>query len=355
MKELICKTENTHEYKIVIENGLRDRLAEHEEFFSQYTKVVIVSDKNVAKLYLNPIKRQLKQMGREVSTIIIEPGEVSKSFAVAEDVLAQLTELDITRTDLVLALGGGVVGDLAGFCAATYMRGIDYVQMPTTLLAQVDSSVGGKTGINLPQGKNLVGVFHQPEMVLIDPQVLDSLDDETFATGMAEVIKYGCISSAKLFLRLLGYQYQEDLMAEMDEIIAKCVFIKKNIVETDEKEGGLRRILNFGHTIGHVIETYFGYGEYTHGDAIAIGMYQITKMSIAEGITKPETLDNLKLIFDTYGLPYEMPRMDMEQVKRILANDKKFEGNTLNLCVIPKIGKSEIVRVQKELALALFE
>lgn len=355
MKELVCQTENRHEYRIVIENGLRNQLGAYADTFGKYRKLVIISDKTVSKLYMSDVKRELRKQGHDVYGIIIEPGENSKSLASVEEIYGQMLGYGITRSDGIVALGGGVVGDIAGFVAGTYMRGIDYIQIPTTLLAQVDSSVGGKTGVNLADGKNLIGVFHQPEIVLIDPQFLETLNDEDFATGMAEVIKYGCISSAKLFIRLMSYQYHEDLMDDMEDIIAKCVLIKKNVVENDEKEKGIRRILNFGHTIGHVIENYFGYGTYSHGDAIAIGMYQITKMSVREGITKEETLDNLKLIFDTYGLPYEMPEMELDKVKTILDKDKKFDGDVLNLCVIPKIGKSEIVKVHKDQALALFE
>ena len=172
---------------------------------------------------------------------------------------------------------------------------------------------------------------------------------------MGEFIKNGCISSAKLFVRLMGFEYQEDLLEDMEEIIAKCVQIKRNVVESDEKEKGLRRVLNFGHTIGHVIESYFEFKEYSHGEAVAIGMYQITKMSVREGITTPETLGNLQLILETYGLPYEMPEMDMNRVKEILYSDKKFENDVLNMCIITKIGKAEIVKIHKDQAIQLFQ
>ena len=290
-----------------------------------------------------------------VYTIVIPAGEESKSLAQVEDIYYQLMDMGITRSDAIVALGGGVVGDLAGFCAATFMRGIDFVQIPTSLLAQVDSSVGGKVGVDLGFGKNLVGAFHQPKAVIIDPQFLDTLEDHYLTDGMGEVIKYGCISSAKLFVRLMGFEYQEDLLEDMEEIIAKCVQIKRNVVESDEKEKGLRRVLNFGHTIGHVIESYFEFKEYSHGEAVAIGMYQITKMSVREGITTPETLGNLQLILETYGLPYEMPEMDMNRVKEILYSDKKFENDVLNMCIITKIGKAEIVKIHKDQAIQLFQ
>lgn len=355
MKELTCTTENKHQYKIMIGNGLKEHLYEMDEVFGSYRSIVIISDKNVAKLYLSNVRKQLRSLGTEVYTIVIPAGEESKNLAQVEEIYYKLMDIGITRSDAIVALGGGVVGDLAGFCAATYMRGIDFVQIPTSLLAQVDSSVGGKVGVDLGFGKNLVGAFHQPKAVIIDPEFLDTLDDHYLTDGMGEVIKYGCISSAKLFVRLMGFEYQEDLLEDMEEIIAKCVQIKRNVVESDEKEKGLRRVLNFGHTIGHVIESYFEFKEYSHGEAVAIGMYQITKMSVREGITAPETLGNLQLILETYGLPYEMPEMDMNRVKEILYSDKKFENDVLNMCIITKIGKAEIVKIHKDQAIQLFQ
>ncbi|MEG0508764.1 MAG: 3-dehydroquinate synthase [Eubacterium sp.] len=354
MKEFKCTTENKHEYKILIENGLKDRLKEMSELLGDYQKVVIISDKNVAKIYLSGVKKQFKFFGSEIYNVIVPAGEASKALSQVEEIYYKLSEFGITRSDLIVALGGGVIGDLAGFCAATYLRGIDFVQIPTSLLAQVDSSVGGKVGVDLGFGKNLIGAFYQPKLVIIDPKFLETLDDHYLTDGMGEVIKYGCISSAKLFVKLMGFEYQEDLLDDMEDIIAKCVQIKRNVVELDEKEHGIRRALNFGHTIGHVIESYFEFDGYSHGECVAIGMYQITKMSVREGITTPETLQNLQLILETYGLPYEMPKMEMNKVKNILFSDKKFENDILNICIIPKIGKAEIVKIQKDQAIQLF-
>jgi 3-dehydroquinate synthase len=354
MKKLTCTTGETQSYDIYIERGIRNRLHEMDPLFGAYRNIAIITDKNVGKHYLGMVKKQLKTYGGTVYSIVIDPGEGSKNLTTVDSIYADLVSYGITRADIIVALGGGVVGDIAGFCAATYLRGIDYVQIPTSLLAQVDSSVGGKTGVDLPSGKNLVGAFKQPKCVIIDPVFLETLDDRFLMDGMAEVIKYGCISSSKLFVRLLGYQYQEDLLEDMEDIVAKCVQIKRNVVESDEKEHGPRRILNFGHTIGHVIETYFGYETYTHGEAVAIGMYNITKMSVREKITEPDALENLAVIFDTYGLPYEMPEMDPERIKQIVATDKKMDGDVLNVCVMPKIGKAEIVKIHKENAIQLF-
>lgn len=339
----------------MIENGLRNKLANMPEIFEDHPKIVIITDKNVGKHYLSMVKKQLKNYGAEVYAVVIRPGEASKSLSEVEEIYFRLQEINFTRKDLIVALGGGVVGDLAGFVAATYLRGVEFVQIPTSLLAQVDSSVGGKTGVDLGYGKNLVGAFHQPKAVIIDPQFLDTLPDEWFTDGMAEVIKYGCISSSKLFLRLSQFKYQEDLMADMEDIIAKCVTIKRNVVESDEKEQGIRRILNFGHTIGHVVESYFEFKEYSHGQAVAIGMYQITRMSVREGITPPEVLSHLQLLLETYGLPYQLPQMETKKVLDILAQDKKSEGDTLNICIMPKIGRAEIVKIKKDQALEIFK
>lgn len=355
MRKINCTTEEKRETPIFIERGLKDHFFEMDEFFSKYRNLVIITDKNVGKHYMGLIKKQLKTFGGTVFGIVIDPGEPSKNLSTVEKIYYDLSKHGVTRADAIVALGGGVVGDIAGFAAATYMRGIDYFQIPTSLIAQVDSSVGGKTGVDLDTGKNLVGAFYPPKAVFVDPDFLNTLDDHFVMDGMAEVIKYGCISSSKLFVRLMGYQYQEDLLDDMEDIVTKCLQIKRNVVEEDEKEAGVRRILNFGHTIGHVIETYFGFGKYTHGEGVAIGMYNMTKMSVAEGITQKEDLENLGQILDLYGLPKEMPEMDMHKVQQILMNDKKLEGDILNICVIPRIGTAEIVRVYKDKAIQLFE
>lgn len=355
MKKLSCSTETVHKTGIYIEKGLRNRLTELEQAFGNYKTIVVITDDHVGSLYLKGIVRQLASFGGRVESIVIPSGEASKNLGQAEDIYYKLAEFNVTRSDAIIALGGGVVGDLAGFCAATYMRGIDLYQIPTSLIAMTDSSVGDKTGVDLDVGKNLVGAFYPAEAIFVDPEFLQSLDERFLIDGMAEVIKYGCIASSKLFLRLAGYQYQEDLMDDMENIIAKCLQIKRNVVEEDERESGIRRILNFGHTIGHVIETYFDYGEYTHGEGVAIGMYNITKMSVREGITPEEDLENIGKMLDRYGLPKEIPEMDLDRIEDILRHDKKFEGDILNLCVVPKIGTAEIVRVHKDMAIQLFE
>lgn len=355
MKELICKTSSVHGYPILIENGIKERISKMKALFAPYHKVVIITDKNVAKEYLVEIERQVRLAGPKVYPIVIQPGEGSKSLLEATSIYEELVSCNITRSDAILTLGGGVVGDLGGFCAATYLRGIDLIQVPTSLLAQVDSSIGGKVGVDLEYGKNLVGAFHQPKAVIIDPIFLETLSDHFIMDGMAEVIKYGCISSANLFVKLMSYTYHEDLMDDMEEIISKCCKIKRDVVEEDEHEKGLRRILNFGHTVGHVVETFHKFKKYSHGQGVAIGMAQITKKTVEEGITKPETYQNIIEILEAYGLPTKLPKMPLDKVQEILFTDKKFENNDLYICAIEKIGKAEIVKMQKNYAIELFK
>jgi len=338
----------------MIEKGLKSRLSQMKALFSQYHKVMIITDKNVAKEYLTEVERQVRMSGPKVYNIVVPAGEKSKCLDQASSIYNELVKCNITRSDAILTLGGGVVGDLGGFCAATYLRGIDLIQLPTSLLAQVDSSVGGKVGIDLDYGKNLVGAFHQPKAVIIDPLFLETLEDHYMIDGMAEVIKYGCISSANLFVKLMGYTYHEDLIEDIEEIITRCCQIKRDIVEEDEHEHGIRRTLNFGHTIGHVVETFFKFKKYSHGEAVAIGMAQITKKTVAEGISQADTYRNIVEILDAYGLPSKLPNMPLDKVQEILFTDKKFENEALHICALEKIGKAEIVKIQKQQAIELF-
>ncbi len=354
MKELICSTKNSHQYPIMIEKGLKNRISQMRSLFGPYQKVVIITDKNVAKEYLSQIERQIRQAGPKVYNIVVPAGEQSKSPGQVLSIYDELIKCNITRKDAIVTLGGGVVGDLGGYCAATYLRGIDFIQIPTSLLAQVDSSVGGKVGIDLDQGKNLVGAFHQPEAVIIDPLFLETLDDGYLIDGMGEVIKYGCIKSSNLFIKLLGYEFHEDLMEDIEDIISKCCQIKRDVVEADEHEQGLRRILNFGHTVGHVVETFFKYKKFSHGQAVAIGMVQITQKTEADGITQAGTTQSVIALLENFGLPTKLPKMPLKRVQEILFTDKKFESDALHICALEKIGKPVLVKIQKEKAIELF-
>ena len=333
-------------YPIIIEKGLLNRVNEEIKKIYDDRKIAIITDKNIERLYGDRIKKEL-QKDFLIKVIVLEPGEKSKSLKRLEEVYNELLDFQITRGDLIIAFGGGVIGDLAGFAASSLLRGIPYIQIPTSLLAQIDSSVGGKVAVNLPQGKNLVGSFYQPKAVLIDPELLSTLDQRYFYDGMAEVIKYACIRDKEFFEELFSFT-EEELLQSMERIILKCCQIKKDIVARDELDTGERMILNFGHTLGHVVEKWYQYDKYTHGEAVAIGMYHITKRSEDMGITKKGTTDLIKRILCKYHLPYEMPSIDKGMVAQTIGLDKKNKGQYINLILMKEIGEAYIEKVHSK-------
>lgn len=346
MGNIMVDIHRDYKYAIEVENGLLDDLDRYRNLFFRYEKAVLITDENVAPHYLRQVEKQIDKAGCKTHAIILPPGEGTKSLEKAEEIYHHFSEYNLSRGDLVVALGGGVVGDLTGFCASTYLRGVDFIQIPTTLLAQVDSSVGGKVGVNLSKGKNLVGSFYQPKAVIVDPLTLKTLNKRVFCDGMAEVIKYGCIQDKGLFDRLMMGSVQAP-PEEIDEIIESCCTIKRNVIQEDERETGLRRILNFGHTLGHVLETYFNYQKYSHGEAVAIGMYHITTKSESRGITKEGTSEKLKELLLAYDLPVTMPYLEQERVEEILFRDKKFSGNKITLILLKDIGETVMVSMDK--------
>lgn len=327
-------------YPIYIENGILAQAGTYiQEVFSG-RKIMIISDDNVYPHYGHILTSQLSSQ-YECHHLVLPHGEESKSFQTLPSVYTALLEAEISRSDLIIALGGGVIGDLAGFAAASFLRGVDLIQIPTSLLAQVDSSVGGKTAVDLPQGKNLVGAFFQPKLVLIDPLVLDTLDDRFINDGMGEVIKYGCIKDAGLFRTLESHSSFEDLKEELPAIISRCVDIKRMVVEQDQFDTGERMLLNFGHTLAHTIEQYYHYERESHGEAVAIGMYQITKLAEDQALTVAGTSGRILSVLQTYGLPSEcgLPLQDLTDAIRV---DKKNLNNKLNLILLRDIGASYI-------------
>ncbi len=287
-------------YKILIEKGcLQKAGALCRELFPRSKRTVVVSDSNVFPLYGEGLLLSLKEAGFAADSFTFPAGEENKQLSTFENILLFLAEKHLTRTDFIIALGGGVTGDMAGFAAACYLRGIPFVQIPTTLLAQVDSSVGGKTAVDLPQGKNLVGAFHQPSLVLIDPDTLSTLPPQWFADGMGEVIKYGCIRSEELFNLL----EEGDVSQNMEDILFRCVDIKRRVVEHDEFDTGERMLLNFGHTLGHALEKLHGFSGLSHGAAVGIGMVMITKAGERAGLTAPGTADRITQVLELYHLP----------------------------------------------------
>lgn len=335
-------------YDILIEKKLFQNLGQllREKIPSQ--KVALITDENLNSIYGRELKEILESSGYEARIIVIEPGEKSKNLGTLEMVYGELCKFKMTRSDLIVTFGGGVVGDLGGFAAATYLRGIPYIQVPTSLLSQIDSSVGGKVAIDLPYGKNLVGNFYQPKAVFIDPELLKTLKHEFLVDGMGEVIKTGCIKSSSLVEKLSKYNGYEELLENIEDIIYECCYIKKMVVEIDERDTGERMKLNFGHTIGHAIEKYFNYENYTHGAAVAIGLVEITRKSEDMGITKKGTAKVLERLLSAYELPYEMPEMDRKEVIKAVTLDKKNIKETLNLILIRDFGDCIIKKVKIE-------
>ena len=337
--ELTVQT--TKPYSILLERGLLAQTGKHcLPLFPAGTRAMVISDSNVFPLYGKTVVDSLRQAGYEVYSCQFPAGEQSKLLSTVETFYRALAENGFTRSDFIVALGGGVTGDMAGFAAATFLRGMDFVQIPTTLLAQVDSSVGGKTGVDLPFGKNLVGAFHQPRLVLIDPDTLSTLPPHFFADGMGEVIKYGCIRRAALFDRLL----RENIEEHLEEVIYECVDCKRQVVEADALDKGARMILNFGHTLGHALEKLHGFSGLSHGEAVGIGMVLIAKAGEKSGLTAPGTSEKIVTLLERYNLPTTTD-WSMEQIAEATALDKKSAGKNLRLILLRDIGDAYIYTI----------
>ena len=332
-------------YPIWIENGLLTKLPELIKPMNQSQKWVIFSQNEIISLYGNTLCESLKSEEFQVELIVLPDGEKAKSLSSLEGIFSQLMEMGCDRSSTFLALGGGVVGDAAGFIAATFMRGVDYIQIPTTLLAMVDSSIGGKTGVNLPVGKNLVGAIWQPKAVVIDPDLLGSLPKREVTSAMGEVIKYGAILDKDLF-DLISSNL-EDLLKLANpellmEVIGRCTKLKADVVAEDEREGDRRRILNFGHTIGHALETHFGFDTLRHGEAIAYGMLAAGRISIEELRFKKEDFELLQEIIGKLPLP-ALPEFEPEEILQIMQRDKKVKDRKIHFVLLEEIGKAVIV------------
>lgn len=318
-------------YKVIIENNILSRLQEEIIEISGQGKIFVVTDSNVDSIYGKKIKETL-----DCFYYVLPFGEHTKSHKYLMELYEQFLKAGLTRDDTVVAFGGGVIGDLTGFACATYLRGIKYVGVPTTLLSQVDSSVGGKVAVNLPQGKNLVGNFYPPSKVIIDPEVLSTLPKRVFSDGMAEVIKYGAIKDKDLFMSL----FEDDI--DIAAVIKKCVEIKRDIVENDEFDKGERMILNFGHTYGHAVECYYNYDKYTHGEGVATGMLYITEISEKMGITKAGTYQLIKNLCEKYNLYFPEATVPEKDAKEIIKKDKKATTDGINYIVLEELGKAII-------------
>ncbi len=328
------------ESRIVAENGILSQIGEIAAGAVKGRRAVVVTDGNVCNLHLAPVLSSLRAAGFTADQVSVPAGEKSKSVEMLTTLWNCFNGFGITRTDLIVALGGGVVGDLAGFAAATYLRGCAIIQVPTSLLAQVDSAIGGKTGIDLSFGKNLAGAFHQPKVVVIDPLVLKTLPQNRFDEGMAEVVKYGCIYDAALLAKIEAFaESSRDDDAVLFEIITRCVQIKVEVVNRDELDTGERMILNFGHTIGHAIENVMGYGYISHGEAVAIGMVAAARLGESMGKTPAGTSTRIAKLLVKLSLP-TTTEFTTANVFEAMMSDKKKLSNEIHFILLESIGKA---------------
>lgn len=337
---------STKKYDVIIESGLFSRIAQEIRIIYSGKRIFLVTDENVAAMYEKDLLAQLSLADFDVVKYVIRPGESSKALSYYGEICECFVEHEITSADLIVAFGGGVVGDLTGFVAATLKRGLPYIQIPTSVISQVDSSVGGKIGLNLKSGKNFIGAFHHPECVFIDPQMLYTLPDKYQKDGMGEIIKYALIKDKDLFLALEMID-SALWINQMEEISRRCLQIKADLVEIDERDHADRRLLNFGHTLGHAIEIEGNYEQYSHGEAVAIGMSVITAKSEKMGFTREGTHDRIVSILKKYHLPYQVGSMDMEKMLHKMYLDKKVSGDYIDLVLLRSIGEGFIQKIER--------
>lgn len=333
---MIIDIKASAEYEIEIKKHLLDETGSRISRIFRHTKVCVITDENVNRLYCDKTKSSLKASGFDVHSLVFPAGESAKSLNNLNRILRYLASEGFTRSDFLIALGGGVIGDLTGFAAAVYMRGIPYIQMPTSLLAMVDSSVGGKTAVDLPEGKNLVGAFWQPSAIYVDTACLDTLNQEQLRSGISEIIKAGVISDPVLF-SLFEKHDPKDFRAFAEDAIIKAINVKKEIVESDEKENGIRKILNLGHTAGHAVEKLSGY-RVSHGQAVAAGTMIAAGMAKAGGWAEEDLTERLFLIYDRYGFKTDYGYPPCELAKAALS-DKKRRGEIISLVIPLRLGK----------------
>lgn len=337
-----------HTYDILIQKGALKEIGRWVQTLWQPQRIAIITDSNVAPLYGEAAQEDLLNAGFETHLFVVPAGEASKSLAHAEQLYQQLADAGFTRSDGIIALGGGVIGDLVGFVASTYMRGLHFLQIPTTLLAQVDSSIGGKTAVNTQRAKNLVGTFSQPAGVLIDPEVLITLNDRRLREGIAEIIKAGAIADQNLWGKLLALKDEYELLDRAEEIIPLALNVKKIVVEEDEFDHGSRLLLNFGHTIGHGIENTAGYGVVSHGEAVSLGMVMISRQAEKKGLTPEGLTEQLIGMLEKYHLPITHENLNQEAIYQAITHDKKARGHHIKIILLDAIGQAKIVAIPIE-------
>lgn len=325
-------------YDVLVGQNLLGRTGElAASHWKSPKRCAIVTDANVGPLYGETVSASLKSAGFDPLTITVPAGEPSKSMPEVENVCRQMLAAGLDRSAFVVALGGGVIGDLAGFCAAILSRGVPYLQIPTTVLSQVDSSVGGKTGVNVAEGKNLLGAFHQPKLVIADTDTLQSLPGREYREGYAEIIKHAAIRDADMIPMIAA---QGESRENLAPLIARNVAIKAAVVEEDEKEiSGVRALLNFGHTIGHAIEAAAGYGELLHGEAISLGVIAALRMSEKRSSLTPEDSEQILQLLDQFQLPKALPNtFNVEKILKLMQTDKKFVQGQIRFVLLPRLG-----------------
>lgn len=335
-------------YAIHIQRGLLSRVGEEAAAVTSARRIALVTDAHVAPLYAATVKQSLESAGFAVQTVALPAGEENKTDATLHMIYDILLTCGFTRGDAVAALGGGVVGDVAGYAAATLFRGMDFIQIPTSLMAQADSSVGGKTGVDLPQGKNLLGAFHQPKVVLMDPDCLDSLPEREIRCGLAEVIKYGFIADASILTDL-----EREEKPDFEALLPKCLAIKARLVAEDEEDRGVRRLLNFGHTLGHAYEAAGGYLLHSHGEAVAAGMADMLRLEELQGLVDPAVRERLTALLERFGLP---DHMDCSEgaLSAAVGLDKKNAGGLLHPVYVTAAGTATVGDIDKDAFLSLW-
>ncbi|MFQ5587866.1 MAG: 3-dehydroquinate synthase [Nitrospiria bacterium] len=337
-------------YDVHIAEGEIDRIGERLQSLSFKGKVAVVTNPKIEGLYGGRVNKGLKKSGYRPIVIQIPAGERYKTLKQIGRIYDRLVAERFERKDVLVALGGGVIGDMTGFAAATFLRGVSFVQIPTTVVAQVDASIGGKTGVDHPNGKNLIGAFHQPRFVSSDPAVLSSLQKREYRSGLAEVVKYGVIADAGFF-QYLEQNSRKIRALDLDKVshcIERSSEIKARIVQSDERESGLRKILNYGHTIGHAVETLTGYRSVKHGEGVAMGMIAASRLSVQLGLLSPHDVERQISLLRAFGLPTRLPDLDPGAILDVMLGDKKVVGGEIHFVLPKKIGSVEIMKVDKK-------
>ena len=332
-------------YRIIVESGAVATVGAHLRELGVGSRAALVSDAAIGSLYGKTVVRSLEGAGFSVALVEVPEGEAAKTLAVAGQCWNELLALGLDRTSTVLALGGGAVGDVAGFVAATYMRGVNFVQVPTTVLAQVDASIGGKTAIDHPNAKNLIGAFHQPRLVLVDPAVVRSLPEREYRSGVAEIVKHGIVLDADYFAEVerdAAALCARDLPV-VERIIGGSCRLKASVVERDERESELRHVLNYGHTIGHALEAATGYARFAHGEAVALGIVAEARLARRLGLASDDTVARQERLLLAVGLPVTAEAIDTDAVVAAIGRDKKARDGRVPFVLAPRIGAFRLV------------